>query len=124
MPTEQEILEAAYHHFEHWSTERQQFDALLDPDVHWVETDLDLGPGDYHGKAAVMAHLDFIQQQGATTTLKSVSQQKSGWQTRDNMKVQGVVHCCINDIDFTGGLISHVIHCKGHAQNAGKGPCA
>src|ERR1700741_2148068 len=80
MPTEQEKLEAAYHHFEHWSTERQQFDALLDPDVHWVETDLDLGPGDYRGKAAVMAHLDFIHQQGATTILKSVSQKSNGWE--------------------------------------------
>jgi len=33
------------------------------------------------------------------------------------MQVQGHdLHCCITDIDFSGDLISRVVHCRGHVE--------
>ena len=120
----EQVLKAAYGHFANWPAEKPQFEALLDPDVQWVETDRDLGPRTYQGKAEVMAHLDEIKARLASATLFSVSQQGSGWRTQDHMQVQGHdLHCCISDIDFSAGdLISRVIHCKGHLE-VGQGPC-
>ena len=119
-----DILKAAFGHFANWPAEKPQFEALLDDDVQWVETDSNLTPKTYKGKAAVMAHLDDIKAKLASATLFSVSLEPSGWQTRDHMQVQGQhLHCCISDIDFTAGdLISRVIHCKGHLT-VGTGPC-
>ena len=122
MPNEQQVLDAAYAHFGKWATDRHLFEALLDPDVHWVETDVDLGPGNYHPRDAVMAHLDQIQQKITTASKVSVSHKPSGWEARDNMQVKGGhLHCCISDVDFNGNLISKVIHCKGHDNS--DGPC-
>ena len=118
-----EVLEAAYGHFANWPAGKQQFEALLDPDVLWIENDRELGAGNYRGKADVMAHLDHIQGHLASASLVSVSQKPPGWETRDNMQVQGHdLHCCISDIDFNGDLIKQVHHCKNHGQ-VGRGPC-
>jgi hypothetical protein len=120
----EQVLRAAYAHFANWPAKRQQFEALLDPNVQWVETDQDLGPGNYQGIPDVMAHIDHIQEHVESASLVSVSQGSPGWQTRDNMQVQGHdLHCCISDIDFNGDLISRVVHCKGHAVEIGRGPC-
>lgn len=125
MADEEQVLKDAYRHFANWPNERQQFEALLDPNVQWVETDHDLGPGNYRGRAEVMAHLDQIQQQLASATLVSVSQKPQGWQAQDNMQVQGHdLHCCITDIDFTGDLITRVVHCRAHVDRIDRGPCA
>ena len=114
---EKQILENAYQHFANWANEKHLFEALLDPNVLWVETDHELGQGDYQGKAQVMDHLDHIQQHVASASLFSVSPKPPGWETRDSMQVQGHdLHCCISDVHFTGDLISRVIHCKGHSQ--------
>ena len=124
MPNEKQILTDAYGYFANWATGRQQFEALLDPNVQWVETDPDLGARSYNGKAEVMAHLDQIQPLVASASIKSVSQKGQGWEAQDDMKVQnGALHCCISDIDFRGGLISRVVHCKAHGVTIGKGPC-
>ncbi|HKY78202.1 MAG TPA: hypothetical protein VJS45_18855 [Acidimicrobiia bacterium] len=119
----QQVLQAAYGHFANWPAGRQQFEALLDPDVLWIETDTDLNPGNYQGKADVMAHLDDIQGHVASVSLVSVTQKPGGWETRDNMQVQGHdLHCCISDIDFNGDLIKRVLHCKNHGPDS-EGPC-
>jgi hypothetical protein len=123
MANQEEILNAAFGHFANWPAEKTQFEALLHADVHWVETDEELGRGNYRGKPAVMAHLDHIKEHVTSASLISVRQRPPGWQTRDEMQVDGHgVHCCITDIDFTGDLISRVIHCKGHFE-VGEGPC-
>ena len=122
MPNEQQVLEAAYAHFGNWATQRQDFQALLDPNIHWTETDVGLKPGDYHGIPDVMGHLDYIQQNLASASLVSVSPKQNGWEARDNMQVTGDhLHCCISDVRFNGSLISRVIHCKGHHNS--DGPC-
>ena len=123
MATQEEILKSAFGHFANWPAEKSQFEALLHADIHWVETDQELGRGDYRGKSAVMAHLDDIKSHGVSASLISVEQRPPGWQTKDEMQVRGHhSHCCITDIAFTGDLISRVIHCKGHFE-VGEGPC-
>jgi hypothetical protein len=119
----EQVLKAAFDHFINWSTKRQQFEALLDPNVQWVEADPELGPRTYQGKPDVMAHLDEIKEHVASASLVSVDQKAQGWQVRDNMQVHGHdLHCCISDIDFDGELIKRVVHCRGHDQ-MGPGPC-
>jgi len=119
---EQQILENAYRHFANWTNERPLFEALLDPDVHWVEADPELDARDYRGKAEVMAHLDHIQAHVVSASLVSVSREPQGWQTRDNMQVHDHdLHCCVTDIDFRGDLIKKVVHCRGHVP--GHRPC-
>ena len=123
VPGQEQILRDAYRHFANWPSERELFATLLDPNVHWVETDRELGPGNYRGKAEVMAHLDHIVEHMVSASLVSVNQRPQGWQTRDDMQVHDHdLHCCITDIDFSGDLISRVIHCKGHVE-IGRGPC-
>lgn len=120
---EKQTLEKAYGHFANWATERHLFEALLDPEVHWIETDPELDARDYRGKAQVMDHLDHIQRLLDSASLVSVSLEPQGWQTRDNMQVHDhALHCCITDIDFQGDLIKKVVHCRGHVQ-VGTGPC-
>jgi len=125
MSNEKQVLTDAYSYFANWTTGRHQFELLLDPNVLWVETDSDLDQGSYQGRPAVMAHLDHIQPLVASAPIRSLSQKGPGWEARDDMTVQGgAVHCCITDIEFTGGLISRVVHCKAHGVTIGKGPCS
>ena len=121
---EQQILENAYGHFGKWATERAKFAALLADDVLWVETDPHLHARAYQGKAEVMAHLDDIQGHLTSAKLVDVTLKPSGWQTRDEMQVQGHdLHCCISDIDFRGDLIKKVVHCHRH-DDVGTGRCS
>jgi hypothetical protein len=122
MPDQEQILRDAYSYFANWSANRQQFEALLDSDVQWIETDPGLTAKTYQGRADVMAHVDDIQRKVTSANLVSVSSKPQGWQTKDNMQVStDAVHCCITDVSFTdNNLISQVNHFKGHAQNIGR----
>ena len=116
MPGEEQLLRDAYTYFANWDTDKDKFAALLADDVQWVETDSDLSPREYSGKAEVMGHVDAIKRALAQAQFVSVAPQGSFWRTTDDMQVQGHEnHHCVTDVVFDGDLIAQVRHCLGHA---------
>jgi hypothetical protein len=117
---EDQVVRDAYGYFENWDNDKHKFEALLAEGVVWIETDPDLGPGRYEGKAEVMGHVDDIKQALAQAQFVSVDPQGGFWRAKDNMQVQGhAQHSCVTDITFDGDLIAQVRHCLTHAGGDG-----
>jgi hypothetical protein len=115
MPDMAQKLRDAYQYFEDWDNKKNDFEALLAEDVVWIETDADLSPGRYAGKAEVMGHVGAIRQALAQSAFVSVEQQGQHWRATDDMEVQGHgTHRCVTDVIFDGDLIAEVRHCLGH----------
>lgn len=122
MPGEDQVLQDAYGYFANWDNDKDKFEALLAEGVVWIETDPDLGPGRYEGRAEVIGHVDAIKQALAQAQFVSVQPQGSFWRATDEMQVRGhEQHHCITDVTFDGGLITQVRHCLGHAGGGGGG---
>lgn len=114
MPDMAQKLRDAYQYFEDWDNKKDDFEALLAEDVVWIESDAELGPGRYAGKAEVMGHVEAIRQALTQVVLGSVEQQGQFWRATDDMELQGHDrHSCITDVVFDGELIGEVRHCIG-----------